>query len=461
MLKILNLSFSHLAQIIFENINLSIGEGMKVALIGDNGTGKTTLLNLIAEELEPDSGSVFTSGNIAYLKQDNYKLFPKLSGGQRTQEELERVFYAEVDSNILLLDEPTNNLDEQAAVWLEKFLFSFKGAVLFASHDRAFIDKVATHIVKIQNKKLVLYAGNYSTFLLREKQVNDEQTARYNKAQKEKRKLALMLKNARDVSHKADNSSFNKKTSGRFGNLKVVFNTYKNAAQTNAGKQISTINTEVSRIEKIKKPIEKKVYQAAIGLAGTYHKKLLYVEKLLKRFGELTVFSGVSFDIFAKERIHLSGKNGSGKSTLLKIIVGELEVDAGIAKISSGVKVGYLSQDLNNLDFKKTALDNLLDEFSDKTIVITRATTMDLSLDDLNKPVEKLSRGQQTKVSFLRLLLGGYDLLILDEPTNHIDIWAKDNIETALEGYEGAVLIASHDRYFVEKLKVNRIIKLS
>ncbi|MDR0761791.1 MAG: ATP-binding cassette domain-containing protein, partial [Campylobacteraceae bacterium] len=152
---------------------------------------------------------------------------------------------------------------------------------------------------------------------------------------------------------------------------------------------------------------------------------------------------------------------GSGKSTLLKIIVGELKADDGVVKISSGVKIGYLSQDLNNLDFKKTALDNLLDEFSDKTIAITRAATMDLSLNDLNKPIEKLSRGQQTKVSFLKLLLGRYDLLILDEPTNHIDIRAKENIETALEGYDGAILIASHDRYFVEKLKVNRNIKLS
>ncbi|MDR0579310.1 MAG: ATP-binding cassette domain-containing protein [Campylobacteraceae bacterium] len=128
-----------------------------------------------------------------------------------------------------------------------------------------------------------------------------------------------------------------------------------------------------------------------IGLAGANHKRLLYVEELLKQFGELSVFSRVGFDVFAKERIHLLGKNGSGKSTLLRIIAGELKADAGI------VKIGYLSQDLNNLDFEKTALDNLLDGFSDKTTVITRATTM-----DLNKPIEKLSRGQQTKVSFFK-----------------------------------------------------------
>jgi ATPase subunit of ABC transporter with duplicated ATPase domains len=457
MLKISNLSYSISGQTIFERANLTLTDHSRVALIGDNGTGKTTLLRLIIGELQADHGTVQTDGTSAYVRQHTDGA--ELSGGQITQREIERAIYQSPAPSLLLLDEPTNNLDSNARDWLEHIVRHFDGQVFFASHDRHFIDQVATHIVEIRDHTLRLFSGNYSDYRAVLEQERSEAESKFKKQSVAHKKLLAQLHVATNKQNSTEHSHFDKLTY-RHGGLKGTFNAYKRTAQATAGKKINAIKSKVDQLGPMEKPEQRKTYSAYLNSDLSHHKTIVSVREVTKTYGAKLVLDNINLELHTKERLHVVGPNGSGKSTLLRIIAGQLSADSGTVHLAGDLKFGYISQDITGIDLDQTGLQNLLGATTDKSAIYQAASTMDITPADLDKPTSTLSRGQITKLAVIKLLFQPLDLIIIDEPTNHIDLRARENIEQALRQYHGALLVASHDQHFVDTLDITGTIAL-
>lgn len=447
MLQISNLSFSYHGKDIFDHVNLNIAYPQTIAVIGDNGSGKTTLLRLIAGELKPDDGTVRTRGSIGYLPQTHEDITAK-SGGERTRLALEQLFAQNHD--ILLLDEPTNNLDSTAKTWLLHQLRNFPGLTLIVSHDRSFIDQIANQILEIKNGELQLFPGNYATYSERNLQLQRQQLQDYTKAQHEKRRLEHRISQAYNDNNRVSNLHFNKIRDEN----KMAFHGRRNHAQNTASRIINTSQTKLSHLSAVEKPLERKTYQARISADFLRNRRLLKISRLSKSYGAKALFQDLSFEIYTGQRLRITGPNGSGKTTLFKIILGLTPADNGEVKPAPSLKLGYISQDIYGLDLAKSFLTQTTAPITE---VFQAATTMDLDKADLQSPISQLSRGQITKLAFLNIILTPVDLLILDEPTNHLDIRARENIERALQDYPGAILFATHDEAFADKLQAKSL----
>lgn len=449
MLRVINLSFSYHDKQIFRDLNLSFSEPEIIAIIGDNGVGKTTLLRLISGELIPDSGRIITKGSIGYLCQTQPDLTDK-SGGERTKIKLVELLRERHD--ILLLDEPTNNLDVDNLDWLEKSLLSYRGLILLVSHDRNFIDRVADKVLDLPDGKI--YAGNYSAYETRQAQSQREQASKYAEYNKTRQKLAQHQKVIQDRARKTNHRSYNK----LHDESKLNFNGKRTAAQNSTGKILQATESKIAQLGVVQKPKFRKIYHAKIASNSLHDKRLLLVDNLAKSYSDKTVFRDLSFEVCTGERVRILGNNGAGKSTLFKIITGQLSPDAGVVRVADNLKISYISQDIDGLNGEKSFLEECKDLAESK--VYQAAATMDFTPAEIRKPMQQLSRGQLTKLAILKLILMPVDLVILDEPTNHLDIRARQNIEDALAGYSGAILIATHDAYFAQKLQIDKEITL-
>lgn len=442
MLQISHLTFAYRGDNILGDIDIILPDTGVVALIGDNGTGKTTLLRLLAGELTPDSGSIRLDGEVAYLAQESEDMAHK-SGGEKTRLALERIFARQHD--VLLLDEPTNNLDFEAKGWLQNQILFARGLVIIVSHDRDFINQVADYVLEIKQQTLHLYAGNYDDYTARLEQEENQRRDEYEKAQKSIARLEARLKAARNTSTEMNHARYNKLRDEN----RMVFHGKKSKAQKTAGKIVRSIETEIMRFAQVEKPHERKTYQARLSPEFLRRRRLLKVDELTKAYGGKTLFADLNFELWTGERLCVTGKNGAGKTTLFKIILGELATDSGAIQLVPNLKLGYISQAVHGLNLAKTFLEQT---DASPTESFQAATTMDLTVQDLKRPCGELSRGQLTKLAFLKCLLSPVDLLILDEPTNHLDIRARKNIEAALTDYAGAILYATHDEYLAGKI---------
>lgn len=488
MLSLQNISKSYGDKLVLDDINLSLQDGEVVALIGENGSGKTTLLKIIRGDLAPDSGRVVGKAAIGYVPQvparesvtvlkslgdiapwqadyalervgltGEYKnkVIRDLSGGQKTKVALAQVLAQSPEPTALLLDEPTNNLDADGLAWLERFVNSFRGLVLIASHDRTFINKVAGKILEIKGGRIREFEGNYDDYKQQLALERLTEERKYEKSQAEKRKL----KNLRT----AKMSHMQKSEGGKYVKEKhedkMSFKTAKAAAQSNFGKQLRAIDSRMAQIEDVSKPDDVKTYRARLGGEVPIHKLIIRAEGLTKSYDRL-IFEGVSLEVRGRERWLVEGANGSGKTTLLKILAGVIPADSGEVKLGESVRIGYFSQDIHGLDATRSAIDNLEDSSQATQDLYQQARSMGLKEAELEKTPDQLSRGQQAKLAFVKLLASDLQLLILDEPTNHLDIVTREVIEDALSRYSGALIVASHDRYFVEKLDIKRTLKL-
>lgn len=452
MLQISHLSFSYQNQPLLENLNLTLSAPEKVAIIGDNGTGKTTLLRLISGELHPDEGSVKTTGNIGFLKQTQDDLQNK-SGGERTQIRLAELFRQ--NPEILLLDEPTNNLDAESKAWLLRSLRSYRGLTLIVSHDRDFLQAIAEKIIYLHAGKAEVFLGNYNSFREWQAQVRHEQMQNYERSQREKKQLENQLKIARNCAHKSNRRSYNKISD----ESRLRYNGQRMAAQNSAGKFLRATESRLEQIANVEKPLARKTYSAEVSANFLHDRKLLEVIDLTKFYGQKKLFENLNFAIRTGERVRVCGRNGSGKSTLFQIILGNIKPDSGEVWLAPNLKVGYISQDVAGFDLEKSFLAQS-GEFN-QTEIFRAAATMDFTPQDLSRPAGALSRGQLTKLAILRLILRPLDLVIIDEITNHIDIRARENIESALKNYCGAILSATHDEAFAREIGFTKEIKFS
>lgn len=450
MLQISHLSFSYQNQPLLENLNLALSAPEKVAIIGDNGTGKTTLLRLVSGELRPDDGSVKLAGNVGFLRQTQADLQDK-SGGERTQIRLAELFRQ--NPEILLLDEPTNNLDAESKTWLLRNLRSYRGLALIVSHDRDFLQAIAEKIIYLHDGKAEVFLGDYNSFRGWQAQVYHEQMQNYERSQREKKQLEKQLKIARDRAHKSNRCSYNKISD----ESRLRYNGQRMAAQNSAGKVLRATESRLEQIANVEKPLERKTYSAEVSASFLHDRKLLEVIDLTKSYDQKKLFENLNFAIRTSERVCVYGRNGSGKSTLFQIILGNIKPDSGEVWLAPNLKIGYISQDVAGFELEKSFLAQS-GEFN-QTEIFRAAATMDFTPQDLSRPTGVLSRGQLTKLAILRLILRPLDLVIIDEITNHIDIRARENIESALKNYRGAILAATHDEAFAREIGFTKEIK--
>ena len=368
---------------------------------------------------------------LGFAEEDFGKAVSTLSGGQKTRVALGKLLLQKPD--LIILDEPTNHLDMNSISWLETYLVNYKGAVLIVSHDRFFLDRIATKIIEIDQSKATVFAGNYSEYAIKKEQLRAAAWNAYVNQQRE-------IKHQEEVIEKL--RSFNREKSIR---------------------RAESREKMLDKIEVIEKPTEART---DMKLALTPHKQsgndVLSVEGLRKSFGSRLLFDNVNFEIKRGEHVAIIGDNGTGKTTLLKILNGLLPADSGIFRLGTNVEIGYYDQEHHVLHNEKTLFEEISDEYPTLTNTEIRNVLAAFLFtgDDVFKRIQDLSGGERGRVSLAKLMLSNANFLILDEPTNHLDIMSKEILEDAIHNYQGTVLYVSHDRYFINKT-AHRILDLT
>ncbi len=465
------LNIEHVSKIfgekkIFDDVSFGIHAGDKIGIIGINGTGKTTLLKMVAGLEETDQGEIICQNNlrITYLPQnpkfpegatvlsyvaagkiqsdwsteseakailnklditENDAKIEHLSGGQQKRVALARTLMN--PSDLLILDEPTNHIDNDMALWLEDFLRQFKGAILMVTHDRYFLDRVTNKILEISHGKLYAYEANYSKFLEM-------------KAQREEMELASERK--------------------RQSILRMEIEWAKRGCRARTTKQ----KARLERLEALKAG-KAPVQDASVELEsiGTrMGKKTIELEHIKKAYGEKILIDDFSYIVLKNQRLGIIGPNGCGKSTLMKIIAQELKPDSGQVIIGDTIKMGYFAQHEIHMDENQRVIDyikDVADYVPTKDGKITASQMLERFLFDSNlqyTPIGKLSGGEKRRLYLLKVLMESPNVLLLDEPTNNLDIPTLTILEDYLDSFMGIVITVSHDRYFLDSL-VDRI----
>lgn len=457
-----NISKSYGERALLSDVTLQINQGDKIGLIGVNGTGKSTLLRLLAGEEAPDSGSIFCQPGhrAAYLPQnpvfapedtvlehvlrgagrdvqeESYRakaILTKLgvtdfgetvghlSGGQRKRLAMAAALVR--PSEILILDEPTNHLDYEMVEWLEGQLKSYKGSLVMVTHDRYFLDRVCNCIAEIDHGKLYRYQANYEGFLQLKSEREEYARASERKRQSLlKRELAWLQRGAR---------ARGTKSRERIQRIEALQN------------ESGPAQEETLAMESLKTRLGKKTLEA---------------RHIAKAYGDRKLIEDFSYIVLPRDRIGIVGKNGSGKSTLVKLLCGLVPPDSGEVIRGETVKIGYFSQESEELDPKQRVIDVIRDIAEDihtKQGVITASQMLERFLfpGELQyRRVENLSGGERRRLLLLCVLMGSPNLLFLDEPTNDLDIQTLQVLEEYLENFAGAVIAVSHDRYFLDRV---------
>ena len=468
-MNILNIEHIHKIfgdKVIFDDISCGIDQGEKIGIIGVNGTGKTTLLRVIAGEEEPDEGQVITQNGIriSWLPQtpefplhmtildyvaegkwqkdwstesearrmlntlgitDQNSNMDNLSGGEKKRVALARMLLNPAD--ILILDEPTNHLDGEMVTWLEDFLRNFRGTVIMVTHDRYFLDRVANRILEISHGKLYSYAGDYSRFLEL-------------KAQREEMELASDRK--------------------RRSVLRMELEWAARGCRARSTKQ----RARLDRLEALKagktpvkdQNIEMDSVETRMG------KKTVEFHHVSKSIEGRLLINDFDYIVLRDQRLGIIGPNGCGKSTLLKMVEGLVAPDSGEIQIGETIRIGYLAQNVPDMDGRQRVIDyirEVAEYVPTKEGRITASQMLERFLFDpamQYTPVEKLSGGEKRRLYLLKVLMEAPNVLLLDEPGNDLDIPTMTILEDYLDSFSGIVITVSHDRYFLDNV-VNRI----
>ena len=452
---------------LFNNISLGINSGDKIGLIGVNGTGKSTLLKIIAGVEEPDEGQVVKGRGIelAYLAQtplyyENENVLeyvmrgkhadsqPKakeilnklgitnhgammniLSGGQKKRAALARTLVE--PARLLILDEPTNHLDNDMVLWLEQFIKNFKGELIMVTHDRYFLDNVTNRIVELDKASLYSYDTNYSGFLELKTQREEMERATEAKRQNILRKELAWIRRGCQARSTKQQARID-----RFEDMKEA----SKQARARFDKQLMDMNSVSSRLGR----------------------KTVELHNICKSFGERTIIDDFTYIFLRDDRIGIVGDNGCGKSTLMKIISGQLEPDSGSVEVGETVRIGYFMQENEPLDDSLTVLEFVRSIGEYVTTADGKATASQMCEKFLFTPkqqwtpISKLSGGEKRRLYLLSVLMSAPNVLILDEPTNDLDIETLEILEEYLDGFAGIVITVSHDRYFLDRV-VDRI----
>lgn len=448
---------------LLQDVSLYLNEGNRVGIIGINGTGKSTLLKILAGVEPPDEGSIAMNPNIqlSYLPQnppfqDDYTVleqvfaeFPAqfrelkeyeaksmltrlgitdfdakmgtLSGGQRKRVALATALIHPAD--ILILDEPTNHLDSEMVAWLEQRLVRFNGGLIMVTHDRYFLERVVNHIVELSHSKLYTYEANYSKYLELKAQRAEMEAA------SERKRQALLRKEYQWIMRGARARST--KSRSRIDRYEALRD--QTVPETDDTVQLSHLSSRLG-------------------------KKIIELSHITKAFDGRTVVQDFSYLMERDDRIGIVGKNGAGKSTLLNLIAGQLLPDEGTVEVGPTVKIGYFSQESQELDPKQRVYDFICEvageiKTSEGTFTASQMLERFLFSPDLQYSlIGRLSGGERRRLYLLSILMEAPNILLLDEPTNDLDIETLTILEDYLESFSGPVLAVSHDRYFLDKV---------
>jgi ATP-binding cassette subfamily F protein 3 len=504
MLTLRDLKKSAGGRVLFENAAMTVNYGERVALVGPNGAGKSTLFSLILRKDQPDAGSIARdewtmigylpqegeavgeetvldialgratvipalearlhelekAGDVesaeyleahakhealsdpqveakakkilkglGYRETDFNRRGKELSGGWVMRAHLARLLVMEPD--LLMLDEPTNHLDLLALLWLQQYLKNYSGAVLLISHDRQFMDEVVETVYEISDKKLLSYTGNYTAFLQQKEERYDQQNAAYKNQQKEIASLREFYDRFRSVASKASQA---------MSKLK-----------------------QIERMELVEKPLPpRKPFRFQIPQPPRGGQRLISLEEIEMAYGSVQVYRGLDLTIERGERTVLVGPNGAGKSTLLKILAGVVEFQKGRRNLGHAAKIGYFSQHrAATLNPEHTLLQEVMAAGHDLREEDARGILGSFMFrkDDIFKKTAVLSGGEKTRLNLIKFLVDPPNLLLMDEPTTHLDIHTVESLILALENYEGTLVFISHDVHFIRKLatKVLRV----
>lgn len=454
-------------KVLFDKVVLGVNKGDKIGVIGVNGTGKSTFLKIIAGIEEPDAGEIVSGRGVtvSYLAQApqfnpgdtivGYVIKDKnnaseaeaktiltklgitdfdaaintLSGGQRKRVALARTLVSPAE--VLILDEPTNHLDSDMVIWLEEYIKKFRGELIMVTHDRYFLDNVTNRIVELDGGKLYGYDTNYSGFLeLKTQREEMERATEAKRANILRRELEWIRRGCQARSTKQQARI------DRYEDMKEASRQAR-ASFENKALEMNSVSTRLG-------------------------KKTIELSDICKSFGEKKVIDDFTYIFLRDDRIGIIGKNGCGKSTLMKIITGNLKPDSGSVEIGDTVRIGYFMQENEPLDEKMTVLEFVRSIGEYVTTATGKATASQMCEKFLFgpksqwTPISKLSGGEKRRLYLLSVLMSAPNVLILDEPTNDLDIETLEILEDYLDGFAGIVIVVSHDRYFLDRT-VDRI----
>lgn len=502
-----NITVSFGGETLFDEISFRLGRGDHIGLIGKNGAGKSTLLKLMTFENQPTSGSFALEKNckIGYLPQDldfdngrtvleeAYLAFEEIKKVESRQEEIHKIMeqtqdyesqsYMELldelnelnnryeliggyhyqsqtekillglgftmddlnastdtfsggwrmrielakillkENDILLLDEPTNHLDIESIIWLEQFLKKFKGALVMVSHDRMFLDQVTNRTIEILHQRIFDFKKPYSQYIKLRRELREQQQSAQKNQEKQIQQTEKLIERFRAKASKAS--------------------------------MAQSLIKKLDKIDRIEiDPEENRKIKFQFSISHQPGKIILKAKDITKSFGDKHVLNSVNIEIERGEKIAFVGQNGQGKSTLAKILVGELE-SKGKVSLGHNVQIGYFAQNQSTyLDPKKTVIESAEDSATpeNRTKVRDLLGSFLFQGDAVDKKVHVLSGGERNRLALCKLLLQPFNVLVMDEPTNHLDIASKNVLKEALKKFEGTLILASHDRDFIQGL---------
>ena len=464
------ISKSYGEQQLFNSFSLKVYSGERIGITGPNGAGKSTLLKVLAGVESPDEGSVRLYTSYSFLRQQddgvpesmasslpvgrNQRLMAlldweqdrqhaHLSGGEKAKARFLHAF--DPDCGILFADEPTSNLDMESADIVKKELQAYKGTLLLVSHDRDLLDELCGTILEIMNGEIRIFPGNYTQYVRQREADYQRQVFEYESYIRERNRLKKRI-----LERKANRQAVRKAPS-RMGNSEARLHRRNwTAIQKKLSQSIEQLETRLEKLDKKEKPRElPQVIMKIEPPSNPVSSKAVRARNLTIGFNDRKLITNATFEIPTGKRTALLGKNGSGKTTLANLIA---ERDSRLS-IAPGVEFGFFKQDFSILDETRSILENVMAE-SEKPEHEVRGVLARLLIPagHVHKPVALISGGEKVKVSIARLLVSKANFIILDEPTNYLDVFSLEALESVLKDYTGTLLLISHDRQFVENI---------